>query len=188
MTTSLRWIFLLPFFIFAGLVVFFWRGLSINPQLVPSTFINKPVPNFDLPMLHSPQEFLNQKIFQGHISLLNVFASWCSSCAMEHPFLVDIAQKQHVLIYGLDYKDNREAALLYLKKYANPYQLVLFDGSGQAAIDWGVYGTPETFIIDSQGIIRYKQIGMLTDEIWQTKMLPLIMKLEKEDKVHLSSQ
>jgi cytochrome c biogenesis protein CcmG/thiol:disulfide interchange protein DsbE len=172
----------LPFVIFAALVIFFWRGLSINPQLIPSTFINKSVPIFDLSTLQSPQKFLNQKIFLGHVSLLNVFASWCDSCAIEHPFLVDIAQKQHILIYGLDYKDNRDSALLYLKKYADPYQLVLFDGTGQAAIDWGVYGTPETFVIDSRGIIRYKQVGILTNEIWQTKMLPLIMKLELEGK------
>lgn len=183
MTASFRGLlFFIPFLIFAGLTIFFWQGLNMNPQILPSTLLNKPAPGFNLPTLNSPQEFVNQKIFQGHVSLFNVFASWCSSCAAEHPFLVDLAQRQHVLIYGLDYKDDRETALSYLQKYADPYQQVLFDSSGNVAIDWGVYGTPETFVIDSHGIIRYKQVGIITDEIWQTKILPVIKKLEVEDK------
>lgn len=170
-------LFSLPLLLFILIVIFFRSGLGINPQILPSPLLDKPVPDFSLPTVQSSHQ-VDQKIFLGHVSLLNVFATWCETCATEHPFLVDLAQQKHISLYGLDYKDNRQAAATWLTKYGNPYAVVLFDGSGQTAINWGVYGTPETFLIDSKGIIRYKVVGQITPEVWQQQLLPRIEQLQ----------
>lgn len=173
-------IFLLPLIIFLAIGLFFWRGLSMNPRLLPSALLNKPVPAFQLPSLLHPQQKLSDKLFQGHVSLVNVWATWCAVCADEYPILVGIAYQNVVPIYGLDYKDNRAHALAWIKKYGNPFKAIGFDKTGSVAINWGVYGTPETFVIDKHGVIRYKQVGPITNKIWQNKLLPLVEKLKRE--------
>ncbi len=169
-----------PLIIFIIMVWFFWSGLSLNPHLVPSALLNTPVPEFNLNRLEQPSVKLTNKIFKDHVSLLNVWATWCVSCADEHPVLIDIAHSKIVPIYGLDYKDDRHDAVAWLKRFGNPYHAIGFDRRGSVAIDWGVYGTPETFIIDKQGRIRYKQIGPITTQLWQQKLLPIVKKLQQE--------
>lgn len=169
-----------PLIIFIIMVLFFWRGLGLDPHAVPSALINTPTPGFNLNRLEQPGVKLNNKIFKGQVSLLNVWATWCVSCADEHPVLIDIAHSKVVPIYGLDYKDNRQDALSWLKRYGNPYRAIGFDHNGSVAINWGVYGTPETFIIDKEGKIRYKQIGPITTEVWQQKLLPIVKQLQRD--------
>ncbi len=168
----------LPLSIFIILAIFLWRGLYLDPQRLPSALINKPVPQFSLSTLVNTQQSFSQNDLFGHVSLVNVWASWCNSCRDDQPILMDIAQNSHVPIYGFDYKDDRAKALQWLDSYGNPYQKIGFDVEGTVAIDWGVYGTPETFLIDQNGIIKYKQIGPMTVEIWRDKFLPLIQQLQ----------
>lgn len=169
----------LPLIVFFGLTFFLWEGLAINPTFLSSTLINRPAPEFNVGSLQNPNVQLSNKIFLGHVSMLNVWASWCSTCANEYPILLQIHQQNSIPIYGLDYKDNRQAALAVLNKFGNPYKAIGFDQSGNVAIDWGVYGTPETFVIDKQGIVRYKLVGGITMNIWRGKILPLINQLEQ---------
>lgn len=170
--------YLIPLILFAVIVLFFWRGLHTDPHIVPSVLIGKQVPNFNYPSLSNSSQSINEKQFLGHISLLNVWATWCITCHAEHPILMDIAQTSGISIYGLDYKDQRQAALTWLKKYGNPYKDVIYDDKGTLAINLGVYGTPETFVIDSKGIIRYKYIGAISPDVWQDTLLPEIKKLQ----------
>ncbi|MEM1244182.1 MAG: DsbE family thiol:disulfide interchange protein [Pseudomonadota bacterium] len=169
---------LLPLGIFLLLAYFFWYGLHLNPRRLPSALINQPAPAINLPSLNDPTQIIKRKVFIGHVSLLNVWASWCETCLLEHPVLVDIANQHQVMLIGLDYKDNRQNALNWLQQRGNPYSVIAFDRTGKTAINWGVYGTPETFVIDKQGIIRYKYIGPLTHQVWQQKLLPVIKKLQ----------
>jgi len=173
--------YLIPFVIFIILTIFLWRGLTLNPRQLPSALLNKPVPQFNLPDLMAPNTRFTNQAFLDHISLLNVWATWCVTCHAEHPFLMDLAHTQTITIYGLDYKDDSAAATQWLAKYGNPYQAIAFDQAGKVAINWGVYGTPETFIIDSHGIIRYKVIGALTPTIWQEQIAPLIKHLQENN-------
>lgn len=172
--------FLIPLFVFLGLVVFLGIGLTLDPREVPSPFIGKPAPSFSLPQVGDPAKILANQDFTGQVSLLNVWASWCVSCRQEHPLLVDLARKNIVPIYGLDYKDEREAALGWLNKLGNPYVASAFDEDGRVGIDFGVYGVPETFVIDKKGIIRYKLTGPLTREVLDETLLPLIRNLQQE--------
>ena len=167
----MRYLPVLGFLILLGLL---FRGLGINPRWLPSALLDKPVPEFTLPLLNQPQASLSNRDFKGHMSLLNVWASWCVACRQEHPTLMRLARKNEVVIYGLNYKDTSRHAKHWLNNLGNPYKKVGVDGDGQTAINWGVYGTPETFLIDKQGIIRYKQIGPITAKLWQEKLLPLI--------------
>lgn len=169
----------IPFILFLILVIFFWRGLHIDPRELPSVLINKPAPQIDLPTLQNTKQLLTTKNLMGHVSLVNVWATWCEACAEEHPVLVDIAATKKIMIYGLDYKDQRNAALNWLHNYGNPYHAIGFDEDGMVAINWGVYGAPETFVIDKQGIIRYKFIGPITQVVWQNEILPIVEKLQK---------
>lgn len=170
----------IPLFIVLIIAFFLWTGLHVNTRVVPSALINQAVPEFNVPNLLENQHLLNNKLFLGHVSLLNVWATWCVSCANEFPFLVDIAHTDHVVIVGLDYKDNPQKARIWLTDHGNPFKEVGMDLTGQTAIDWGVYGTPETFVIDKQGIIRYKVIGEITPSIWNQTLLPLITALRKK--------
>lgn len=171
--------FTLPLLIFILIFILLWRGLTLHPSQVPSPLINKSIPTFELPVLNG-NKTLSNKDFIGHVSLLNVWATWCYACEEEHAVLVELAKTHAVTFYGLDYKDDRSSATTWLKQRGNPYTLIGFDRSGQAAIDWGVYGTPETFIIDKKGIIRYKQIGPITAEVWTNELEPIIRQLKNE--------
>lgn len=171
--------YLLPVLVFFGLVVLFIIGLRHDPHLVPSPLIDKPVPAFDLPVLETPEIHLSAEDLKGEVALINVWASWCVTCRDEHPLLVDLARTKAVKIYGLNYKDSREAALAWLKERGDPYFITLFDESGKTGIDLGVYGVPETYVLDRNGIIRFKHIGPVTREIIQEKLLPLINRLKK---------
>lgn len=172
--------FALPFILFIFIVAFLWRGLSLHPNEVPSPLINKPVPDFSLPTLFDSAEKTTNDDFIGHVSLINVWATWCYACAEEHDVLMQLASNQDIMIYGLNYKDNDDDAKKWLTERGNPYQIVAFDKKGGTAIDLGVYGTPETFIIDKKGVIRYKHIGPITMDTWEKKIEPLVTQLRNE--------
>jgi cytochrome c biogenesis protein CcmG/thiol:disulfide interchange protein DsbE len=169
--------FAIPLGIFAALVAFCAVGLHLDPREVPSPLIDKPAPEFALPQLDAPGTTIRREDMLGKVWMLNVWASWCDSCREEHPWLVEFAKTKAVPIYGLDYKDQREPAQAWLAERGNPYQASLFDASGRTGIDFGVYGVPETFVIDKQGVIRFKQIGALTPQVLQDKVLPLLRRL-----------
>ena len=170
--------FLVPLAIFIVMVAFLAVGLGLNPREVPSPLINKPAPAFVLPQLHQPDKTFSQQDMLGRVWLLNVWASWCVSCRQEHPILMDLAKSNAVPIYGLNYKDPRDDALAWLKQFGDPYALSIADREGRIGIDYGVYGVPETFVIDKQGAIRYKQIGPVTPEALRDKILPLVKALQ----------
>ena len=152
--------------------------LNLNPRQVPSPLIGKPAPEFQLQQLHQAEQTLTSKDNLGKVWLLNVWASWCVSCREEHPLLVELAKSGIVPVYGLNYKDQRDDALRWLKQFGDPYTVSIVDPEGRTGIDYGVYGVPETYVIDKNGIIRYKQIGPVTVEALQTKILPLVKELE----------
>lgn len=172
--------FILPLVIFLVLAAFLFKGLSLDPREVPSPLIDKPAPAFTLPQLHDPKKQFSPADMKGKVWLLNVWASWCVSCRDEHPLLVALAEKKVVPIYGLNYKDKRADAEMWLQRGGDPYTLSVSDADGRIGIDYGVYGVPETYVIDKQGIIRYKQIGPVTMQSLQDTILPLVAKLEKE--------
>ncbi len=160
-------------------MVFLWKGLSLDPHKLPSALLDRPVPFFQLTTLQNEGQFFTNKTLQGRVTLVNVWATWCESCREEHAELLDIARDYQVPIYGLDYKDERDAAKQWLQQFGDPYAMVGFDNNGNVAIDWGVYGTPETFVIDKAGVIRYKFIGPLTDTEWRNELLPVVRKLQE---------
>ena len=170
---------LIPLAVFVVLVVFLWVGLSLNPREVPSPLIGQPAPTFTLPQLHEPGAKLSTADMKGQVWLLNVWASWCVSCRVEHPLLVELAKANVVPLIGLNYKDRSELGRAWLAQNGDPYKLSIVDADGRVGIDWGVYGVPETFVIDKEGVIRYKQIGPITAEALQQKILPLIRELQK---------
>ena len=172
--------YLLPLGIFIVVTLILWRGLSLHPNTVPSPLINKPAPKFVLPVLLGPTAELTDQELQGHISLVNVWATWCYACALEHDFLIELSKNKDFVLYGLNYKDDPVAAKKWLQEHGNPYYRVMVDTSGDAAINWGVYGSPETFIVDKHGIIRHKQIGPITPEVWEQELKPVIDKLRNE--------
>jgi len=170
--------YLIPFGVFVALVAFFAVGLTKDPREVPSPLIEKPAPLFKVAQLHEPGASFAPQDMRGKVWLLNVWASWCVSCRVEHPLLVEMSRQKIVPIVGLDYKDQREDGKQWLAKFGNPYALSAFDADGKVGIDYGVYGVPETFVIDKQGVIRYKQIGPITREALDKTIIPLIRKLE----------
>jgi cytochrome c biogenesis protein CcmG/thiol:disulfide interchange protein DsbE len=170
---------LIPLAIFVVLVGFLLVGLGLNPREVPSPLINKPAPQFTLAQLHEPAKTLGTTDLKGQVWLLNVWASWCVSCREEHPLLVELARAKIVPIVGLNYKDEPKAGMGWLRQFGDPYNVSVVDRDGRVGIDWGVYGVPETFVIDKNGVIRFKQIGPITEEVWQKKMLPLLEELRK---------
>ena len=171
--------FLWPLAIFILLVGFLAVGLKLDPREVPSPLVGKPAPAFELPMLHQPDKRFAPGDMRGKVWLLNVWASWCVSCREEHPVLVDLAKRGVMPILGLNYKDKGEDAQRWLKQFGDPYQLSVVDADGRIGIDYGVYGVPETYLIDGEGVIRYKQIGPLTQAIVEQKVLPLAKALRK---------
>jgi len=169
----------LPIAIFIALVVLLAVGLTLNPREVPSPLVGKPAPDFQLPLLGDPQRSFSPRDMTGKVWLFNVWASWCVTCRDEHAVLSEFAKSGVVPVVGLDYKDKRDEASQYLTKLGNPYQLSAYDPQGRVGIDYGVYGTPETYVIDKQGVIRYKRIGPLTPEIIRTKIIPLVHELNR---------
>jgi cytochrome c biogenesis protein CcmG/thiol:disulfide interchange protein DsbE len=169
--------YLIPLALFLALAGFLAVGLNLNPREVPSPLIGKPVPAFSLPTLASPDKTLSPQDLRGQVWILNVWASWCVACQQEHPLFVDFAKTSAVPLYGLNYKDKRENALRWLQRYGDPYRQSLSDAEGLVGIDLGVYGVPETFVIDREGVIRYKHIGPVTPEALDQVIRPLLVKL-----------
>jgi cytochrome c biogenesis protein CcmG, thiol:disulfide interchange protein DsbE len=167
-----------PLLAFALLAIVLTIGLRLNPREVPSPFIGKPAPPFSLPRLHQPAERLAAVDLKGQVWLLNVWASWCVACRAEHPLLVDLSRQQQVPIYGLNYKDDPRNALEWLRQLGDPYTASLLDADGRVGIDYGVYGVPETFVIDKTGVVRFKHIGPVTNEVWLRDLQPLIRQLQ----------
>ena len=170
--------FLLPLGIFIVLVIFLGIGLKLNPREVPSPLIGKPAPAFNLAQLHRPDQRFTREDMLGKVWLLNVWSSWCVSCRQEHPLLVELARSRMVPIYGLNYKDKREDGVAALEQMGDPYVLSASDFDGRVGMDYGVYGVPETYLIDRAGVIRYKVIGPLTPENLKEKVLPMIKELQ----------
>ena len=170
-----RW---LPFGIFAGLVVLLGIGLTLDPRKVPSPLIGKSMPSFELTRLHDAQRTVSDSDIRGQVSVLNVWGTWCAGCRAEHQALMRLARTGQAPIIGLNWKDDRQLAQQWLRDLGNPYAMTGFDEDGRVAIDWGVYGAPETFVVDADGVVRYKHIGALTDELVDNKILPLIKDLK----------
>ena len=168
---------LVPMALFAGIVAFLAVGLGLNPREVPSPLIGKPAPAFALPRLDDASQTVRREDLLGQVWMLNVWASWCAPCREEHPLVIDIARRQLVPVYGLNYKDTAPAAKAWLAGLGNPYRATLVDADGRAGIDFGVYGVPETFIIDRQGIVRLKHTGPLTPDVVRERIEPLLKAL-----------
>lgn len=169
----------LPLIVVAGLSLVLWRGLSLDPRLVDSPLIGKPAPAFSLPRLDG-QGPLSERDLSAQVSLFNVWASWCVACRLEHDILVALSQMDGVVLFGLNYKDERQDALRWLQDHQNPYVASGHDLAGLVGIDYGVYGVPETFVVDRRGVIRAKHIGPLTWDYVNNELLPLLKRLEAE--------
>ena len=169
--------YLIPLAIFVILVVFLAIGLGHDPREVPSPLINQPAPAFQLAQLHDQTKNFSAAEMRGKVWLLNVWASWCVSCRDEHPVLMELARSKTIPIYGLNYKDKPEDATAWLRDFGDPYVLSAMDADGRVGIDYGVYGVPENYLIDKNGIIRFKQIGPVTPEVVQNKILPMAREL-----------
>src|SRR6184192_1840364 len=178
-------ILLLPLGLFIALVGFLLIGLHRDPHEIPSPLINKPAPAFQLPQLNDPSKTISATDMRGKVYVLNFWGSWCIACRDEHPLLVQYAKQNVVPIYGVDYKyandstDERIAAKQFLSELGNPYTQVIYDAEGRTSIDYGVYGAPESFLIDKNGVIRFKQIGPITEDVWNNKILPLAKQLNQ---------
>lgn len=171
--------FLVPLVIFFALVGFLAYGLTLNPREVPSPLVDKPAPEFSLPRLDAPDENFRLAEMRGQVFLLNVWASWCVSCRQEHPLLMQLKAQNTVPVIGLNYKDARDDAIAWLKDGGDPYVLNAVDAEGRIGIEYGVYGTPETFLIDRTGVIRYKHIGPLDPETLNKVLLPMVAELSR---------
>ncbi len=177
--TRRGWIFLLPVAVFALLAAGFYVGLGIDSNVLPSALIDQPAPDFALPPLQGEERGFSSADLEGHVSLVNVFASWCTPCRAEHAVLNALAQSKRVPIFGIDYKDKPDAALAWIAELGNPYTRIGAD-DGRVGIDWGIYGVPETFIVDKGSRIRYKHVGPLTQADVERTILPLVARLERQ--------
>jgi len=176
--------FLIPLGVFGVLFAFLLVGLGLNPREVPSPLIGKPAPAFQRNQLHAPEKTLGRKDLLGQVWILNVWASWCVACREEHPLLVDFAKRKVAPIVGLNYKDGRDDARRWLARFGDPYTASISDTQGKVGIDFGVYGVPETFVIDKQGVIRFKQIGPVTPEVLRERIEPLLRQLQADHAVN----
>ena len=173
--------YLIPLIVFIVMAIFLAIGLRLDPRHVPSPLIDKPAPEFSLPQLQAQDKILSKSDFLGKVSLFNVWASWCGACRQEHPFLMELSRANLVPIYGLNYKDTRSEAKQWLNQHGgDPYLVSAFDADGRVGIDWGVYGVPETFVIDKKGVIRYKHIGPVDANVWTKILAPIVKKLQME--------
>ena len=171
--------FLIPLLLFIVLIGFLAVGLNRDPHEVPSPLINKAAPAFEIAQLEQANKTFSPASMKGQVWILNVWASWCVACREEHPVLVELAQSQVAPLIGLDYKDKREDALAMLSRQGNPYLLSAYDANGRVGIDYGVYGVPETYVIDRDGVIRFKHIGPITTQVLNQKIYPLVSELKK---------
>jgi len=172
---SLR--FLIPLASFVALAWFLYAGLSLNPREVPSPLIGKPAPAFALPRLDDPTQTVKREDLLGKVLVMNVWASWCAPCREEHPLVIALAKQRKVPVIGLNYKDRPGDARNWLERLGNPYAATLIDFDGKVGIDFGVYGVPETFVIDAQGLVRFKHVGALTPQVISQKLEPLLKEL-----------
>ncbi|MEO7403152.1 MAG: DsbE family thiol:disulfide interchange protein [Burkholderiales bacterium] len=171
--------YIIPLGLFVVLVIFLAVGLTLNPREVPSPLIDKPAPAFDVAQLHAADKTISPKDMLGKVWIFNVWASWCVACREEHPVLMGLAKLNVVPIVGLNHKDKRDDGIAWLKRFGDPYVVSAFDNAGGIGIDYGVYGVPETFVVDKTGVIRYKRIGPITPEIVRDKILPLVQTLNR---------
>jgi cytochrome c biogenesis protein CcmG/thiol:disulfide interchange protein DsbE len=176
-----RLLFLVPLGAFVLLVAYFIVGLQRDPSLIPTVLVNRPVPEFELPPVEGYLEGFSSEDLKGEVSLVNIFGSWCIACQIEHPLLMELSEKNEIPIYGIDWKDPPGAGFAWLEENGDPYTKIGDDASGRVAIDFGVTGAPETFIVDRHGRIRYKQTGPITPLIWERDMAPIISKLREEN-------
>lgn len=174
-----RWLLVLPFALFLLIAAFLFRGLFLDPGRMPSALVGKPFPVFSLPSLDDPSRMVTRDDVKGRPVLVNIWATWCPSCRQEHPVLTRLA-KQGVVIYGVNYKDDRDAALRWLRTLHNPYQLNIEDASGSLGLDLGVYGAPETFFVDAQGNIRGRHVGIIDERVWREELAPIYEELLRE--------
>ena len=171
-----RLVYILPVLLFVVLAGYFFLGLQRDPSLLPSALIDKPAPAFALPGLGARPGIASADL-AGKVVLVNFFASWCAPCRVEHPLLMRLAEEGKVTLWGIDYKDKPEDATRLLAQLGDPYGRIGVDESGRAAIDFGVYGVPETYVVDKQGRIRYRQVGPISAETWDRVLLPLVKQL-----------
>ncbi|MBP2229754.1 DsbE family thiol:disulfide interchange protein [Azospirillum agricola] len=172
-----RLLYLLPFLLFIGVGVAFYLGFQRDPRDIPSALIDKPVPSFELPPLPGRPEGLSAERLKGDVTLVNVFASWCIPCKAEHPIITRLAREQGVTVRAINHKDKAEDALAWLARNGDPYASIGADLDGRVSIDWGVYGVPETFLVDRQGRIRFKHVGPLTPQVVDEQILPMVKHL-----------
>ncbi|MCB1662042.1 MAG: DsbE family thiol:disulfide interchange protein [Pseudomonadales bacterium] len=170
----------LPLIIFVALGGLLLKGLELDPNEMPSALIDKELPKFSLPSLENPEIMLERNHLLGQVALVNVWATWCPSCRAEHPYLMQISEQEKIPIYGVDYKDVRKDAQQWLRKLGDPYAVNVFDEQGKLGIDLGVFGAPETYLIDHKGVIRYKHIGVVDDQVWLNLLKPLVEQLRAE--------
>jgi cytochrome c biogenesis protein CcmG/thiol:disulfide interchange protein DsbE len=168
----------LPLLLFLGLALFLYRGLSLDPQELPSALIDRPFPSFSLPRLDSG-DLVSDGDLVGEVALVNVWATWCIACRVEHPYLAKLAENGWA-IYGVNYKDEDGAARQWLQRYGDPYRFSIVDQAGRLGLDLGVYGAPETYIIDARGIIRYRHVGVIDERIWTSRLLPIVESIQAE--------
>jgi cytochrome c biogenesis protein CcmG/thiol:disulfide interchange protein DsbE len=171
--------YLLPLCIFLAIGGFLWKGLDLNPKEIPSALVGHPAPHFNLATVEDPHRFVTEQIFIGKVTVLNVWATGCASCEVEHALWMELVKKHNLFLVGVNYRDDLPLAQRWLKAIGNPYALCIFDQTGKLGLDYGVYGTPETFIVDEKGVIRYRHVGAIDASLWQSTLLPLIEVLRK---------
>jgi cytochrome c biogenesis protein CcmG/thiol:disulfide interchange protein DsbE len=162
-----RWLLFIPLILFIGLGIFLYQGLSLDPTELPSALINKPFPDFKISDLKQPDKLLTKADFVGKPVLINVWATWCPSCREEHQQLLKMAQEHKIDIIGLNYKDERDLAVQWLQNLGDPYRFIIYDKDGMLGLDLGVYGAPETYLLDAKGIVKYRHVGVITEQDWQ---------------------
>ncbi|GAA6153063.1 DsbE family thiol:disulfide interchange protein [Pseudoteredinibacter isoporae] len=169
----------IPLAIFIGLAALLWKGLSLDPTAMPSALKDKAFPSFSLGILKDENALKTEKDFEGKITLVNVWATWCVVCRVEHPYLLELAE-QGVRVVGVNYKDQPDAARQWLADLKDPYEYSVMDRSGRLGLDLGVFGAPESYLVDQQGIIRHKHVGVVDDKVWQRDFMPIINELSEK--------
>jgi cytochrome c biogenesis protein CcmG/thiol:disulfide interchange protein DsbE len=170
----------IPLFIFLGMGFFLYQGLFLNPKVLDSALEGKAVPTFSLEKLETPGEMISNQDLVGKVAMLNVWGTWCPACKYEHPYLMVLDRNKLLPIYGINYRDDRDAAMHELTKEGNPYTVNIFDKDGRLGLDLGVYGAPESFIVDHKGIIRYRYAGPIDQRVWAETLYPLVKTLQAE--------